>query len=127
MEAPMKYMILIHGNPTSRKLWEGFSDAQRAEGFGVYAALREELAASGELIVAEALADPSMGRRLPATDDLAMRTDGPFAEVKEQLAGFFLVDCESLERAIQHAARIPEAVYGLVEVRPVMDLSGMDM
>ena len=49
-----------------------------------------------------------------------MATDGPFAEVKEHLAGFFLVDCESFERAIEIAARVPEAELGLVEVRPVL-------
>ena len=52
-----------------------------------------------------------------------MATDRPFAEVKEHLAGFYLVDCESIDRAVEHAARIPEAGFGLVEVRPIMDLS----
>jgi hypothetical protein len=60
-------------------------------------------------------------------DGRTMTTDGPFAEVKEQLAGFFLIECESFERAIEHAARVPEATLGLVEVRPVMDLSGFEM
>jgi len=56
-------------------------------------------------------------------------SDGPFAEAKEQLAGFFLVECDSMQRAIEQAARIPEAGLGLVEVRPVMtiDFSGLDM
>ena len=123
----MKYLILIYGNPASRQIWEGFSDAERAEGWQAYAALSEDLAASGELVVSQALADPSLARRVPAREDLPMTGDGPFAEVKEHLAGFFLVDCESVERAMEVAARVPEAAYGLVEVRPVLDTTGMDM
>lgn len=123
----MKYLILIYSNPASRAIWAGFSDEQRAEGLGMYAALREELAASGELIVSEALADPSTGKRVTARDGVAITSDGPFAEVKEHLAGFFLLDCESMERALEHAARVPEASGGLVEVRPVMTYRGLDM
>lgn len=123
----MKYLILIHSNPKSRQIWEGFSDAQRAEGFGVYAALSEDLAASGELIVTEALADPSLSKRISVHEGRTMTSDGPFAEVKELLAGFFLIECDSIERAIEIAARVPEAELGLVEVRPVLDLGGLEM
>ena len=122
----MKYLILIFGNPRSRAIWEQFSDEQRSAGYAAYAALDESLRASGELIVSEALTDPAMAQRLPARVDLGP-TDGPFAEVKEQLAGFFLVECESFERAMAIAARVPEAAYGLVEVRPVMDLGDVDL
>jgi hypothetical protein len=127
MEAPVKYLILIYSNAQSRKIWEGFSDAQRAEGFGVYAALHEDIAASGELIVSEALTDPSQAMRVPAREGRSMTADGPFAEVKEHLAGFFLVDCASRDRALEIAARVPEAAFGLVEVRPVMNLEGVEI
>jgi hypothetical protein len=119
----VKYLILIHSNPASRAIWESFSDEQRGEGFQVYGALSDDLIASGELIVTEALADPSLGRRLPATDDQVTSPDGPFAEVKEHLAGFFLIECESMERALEIAARVPEAPLGLVEVSPILDLT----
>jgi hypothetical protein len=119
----VKYVILIWSNPISRKLWESFSDDERAEGFQAYAALDQELAASGELIVSEALADPSATTRVSVKDGRTITTDGPFAEAKELLAGFYLVDCESLERAVAIAARVPGlAELGLVEVRPVVDL-----
>ena len=119
----MKYVILIWSNPTSRKLWESFSDDERAEGFQAYAALDEELTASGELIVSEALADPSAATRVSVQEGRTITTDGPFAEAKELLAGFYLVDCDSLERAVAIAARVPGmAELGLVEVRPVVDL-----
>jgi hypothetical protein len=123
----MKYLILIYSNPTSRKLWESFSEAQRGAGLSVYAGLREDLEASGEMIVSEALADGSLTKRVLVQDGQTMVTDGPFPEVKEQLAGFFLIECESMDRALEHAARVPEARFGLVEVRPVMDLSGFEM
>jgi hypothetical protein len=116
----VKFMILIHSNPRSRAIWNGFSQAQRAEGMQYYAALADDLVKSGELIATEALAEPSQARW---AGDQAMATDGPFAEVKEHLAGFFLIECVSFERAMEIAARVPEAQLGLVEVRPVIDPS----
>ena len=125
----MKYLILIYSNPASRQIWDGLSGTQRGEGLRRYAALREDLFESGEMIVSEALADPSLGRRVRVREGQAMTSDGPFAEVKEHLAGFFLIECESIGRALEHAARVPEAAYGLVEVRPVLnlDLTGLQM
>jgi hypothetical protein len=123
----MKYVILIWSNPASREVWDGLSDTERAEGFGVYAALNERIAAAGELVVTEALADPSLSKRVTVREGQTMTTDGPYAEAKEQLAGFYLLECESMERAVEHAARVPEAAYGLVEVRPVLDLGGLEM
>jgi hypothetical protein len=126
-EARMKYMILIHSNPASREIWESFSDAERAEGFRYYESITEEIAKTGELIVTEALADPATGKRVTVRDGATVTSDGPFAEAKEHLAGFYLVDCESIERAVEHASRMPEAEMGLVEVRPVLDLGGAEM
>ena len=123
----MKYLILIYSNPASREIWEGFSDDQRADGFRYYAALEEEVAASGELIVSEALADASLTKRVSVRDGQTLTSDGPFAEVKELLAGFFLLECQSLDRAVEVAAKMPEAELGLVEVRPVMELGGMEI
>ena len=123
----MKYLVLIYSNPESRRIWEGFSDDQRAEGYRYYAALTEELAASGELIVSEALADPLLTTRVSVRDGQTLTSDGPFAESKELLGGFFLLDCESGERAVEIAARVPEAELGLVEVRPVLELGGTEV
>jgi hypothetical protein len=127
LEAPVKYLVLIYSNPESRQIWEGFSDDQRAEGYRYYAALTEELAASGELIVSEALADPSLTTRVSVRDGQTLTSDGPFAESKELLGGFFLLDCESGQRAVEIAARVPEAELGLVEVRPVLELGGTEV
>ncbi len=123
----MKYLILIHSNPESRGMWESFSPAQQQEGYAAYAALAEELNAHGELIVTEALADISTAKRVKATETGIVTSDGPFAEAKEYLAGFFLVDCATEERAVEIAASFPEAFLGLIEVRPVMDLRGQEM
>ena len=123
----MKYVILIWSNPRSRELWVSFSKEERGEGLAAYAELVEDLSASGELVVTEALADPALTKRVTAGDGGTMTSDGPYAEAKELLAGFFLVDCESGERAVEIAARVPEAGLGLVEVRPVMALSDFEM
>jgi hypothetical protein len=127
VEGPVRYLILIYSNPASREIWEGFSDDQRAEGYRYYAALTEELAAAGELIVSEALADPSLTTRVTVRDGQTLTSDGPFAETKELLGGFFLLECESHERAVEVAARVPEAELGLVEVRPVLGLGGTEL
>jgi hypothetical protein len=123
----VKYLILIYSNPQSREIWNSFSRDQRAAGLRDYEALHESMVASGELIVSEALADPSLAKRVSAQEGRPIVTDGPYAEVKEYLAGFFLVDCATIERAIEQAVRIPEAALGLVEVRPIMGLDGWDI
>jgi hypothetical protein len=123
----VKYLILIYSNPKSRAVWEGLSDAQRVEFGRGHLALTEDLAASGDLVVSEGLADPSLAKRVSVREGRTMTSDGPFAEVKEHLAGFYLVECESIERAIEHAARVPDAAYGEVEVRPILDLNGLEL
>ena len=60
-------------------------------------------------------------------DGLPAVTDGPYVEAKEQLAGYFVVDCDSPERATEIAARFPDALFAAVEVRPIMDTSGQEM
>ncbi len=123
----MKYLILIHSNPQFLQRWEGLTDAQREEFGRGHFALTDELAASGELVVSEGLADPALAKRVTVRDGQTVTSDGPFAEVKEHLAGFYLVECESADRAVEIAARVPDAVWGLVEVRPVLDMSSWDL
>jgi hypothetical protein len=117
----VKYVILIYSNPQTRKIWEGLSDAQRAQGWQAYAALSADLTASGELIMSEPLADASLTKRVSVREGRTTTSDGPYAEAKEHLAGFYLIECQTMQRAVEHAARIPEAAYGVVEVRPVLD------
>jgi hypothetical protein len=123
----VKYLIMIYTNAATREIWEGFSEDEQAAGYREHQALAADLAAAGELVMSEALADPSLGKRVVVRDGRTLTTDGPYAESKELLAGFYLVDCESIERAVEHAARIPEVGYDVVEVRPVLDLGGLEM
>ncbi|TWP38602.1 YciI family protein [Leekyejoonella antrihumi] len=123
----MKYLILIHSNAHFQQRWEALSEAER-ENFGRgHFALSDDLAASGELVASEGLADPSLATWVRTRDGQTVSSDGPFVEVKEHLAGFYLVDVDSEKRAVEVAARIPDAVWGLVEVRPVLDMSGWDV
>jgi hypothetical protein len=124
----MRYLILIESNPRSRALWETLTDEQRMEFGRGHMALTEELAASGELVVSHGLTDPALAKRVWVRDGETVTSDGPFAEVKEYLAGFYLVDCETEEAALAWAARTPDAqLGGHVEVRPILDMSTLDL
>lgn len=123
----MKYLILIRHNPKARELWESMPPAERAEGLKVYEALTEDLVASGEMIVSGALTDPALTKRVCVRDGEVVTSDGPFAELKEHLAGFYLIECDTVEQAVGYAARIPEAAFVEIEVRPVLDHISVDM
>ncbi len=124
----MRYLILIHSNPRSRALWDTLSDEQRMEFGRGHMALGEELAASGELVMSNGLTDPALAKRVWVQDGETVTSDGPFAEVKEYLAGFYLVDCETEERALAWASKMPDAQFGgPVEVRPLLDMSTLDL
>ena len=123
----MKYLIMVLSNPESAAALRSLSEREGREFGRRHRALSEALADSGELVVSEGLDDQANAVRVRLRDGETMTTDGPFAEVKEQLAGFYLVECESLERAVELAARVPDAAFTDVEVRPVLDLRGMEM
>ncbi|MCI2418960.1 YciI family protein [Saccharopolyspora sp. K220] len=126
----MKYLILIYSNPrnwghptfarTSEFL--AASPDERAELTAQFETLLAEIAESGELVEGTPLADPVNTRTVRVRDGVPVVVDGPFVETKEHLAGYFVVDCDSLERAIGIAARFPDARFGAVEVRPIMEV-----
>lgn len=118
----MKFLVLIYGNPESRAVWDSLTDEQKKEGMAGYAALHEALAKDDELVASESLGDPALTKQVLVRDGRPLTTDGPFAEVKEQLAGFYLLDCDSMDRAVEIVALIPEAPFSVVEIRPVRDL-----
>ena len=120
----MKYMLLIYNNPAT---FDALSEEERERLMGEVDALMAELAESGEWVGGEALADSSQTRTVRVRDGVMAVTDGPYAEAKEQLAGYCIVDCESPERAVDIAARWPDARYVAMEVRPIMDSTGMEM
>ena len=119
----MKFLINLHINPA---VLDALTDEEKAAIGDGHAAFIEALKRSGELITTQALADPSQAAVVTVRDGRPVVTDGPFLEAKEYLGGFYLIDCESKERAIELAARIPDsAIEGLgVEVRQVMFADG---
>jgi hypothetical protein len=112
----VKYMLLIYNNPAT---YQGWSEAERDELFGEVDVIMKELTASGELVGGEALADASSTKTVRVRDGVPETTDGPYAEAKEQLAGYLMVDCASPKRAAISAARWPDARYFAMEVRQV--------
>lgn len=123
----MKYLVMIHSNARFQERWEALTDAEREDFGRGHFRLGDDLAASGELVASEGLADPSLAKRVTSRDGRTTTGDGPFAEAKEHLAGFYLVDVADEARAVEIAGRVPDARWGLVEVRPVLDMSGWDL
>ena len=122
----MKYVILIHsnpqpwGHPTDQLTDEGRAQSQEFHDASgrAFDALMEEINASGEFVTAMALADPASSTLYGWSPEQTLRTDGPYAESKEQLAGFFMIDCETRERAEEIAAHFAQP-GGTIELRPV--------
>jgi hypothetical protein len=119
----MKFLIGLHINPT---VLDALTDEEKTALGAGHGAFIEALKESGELIITQALADPSQAAVVSVRNGQPAVTDGPFLESKEYLGGFYLIDCESKERAIELAAQIPDAaIAGLgVEVRQVMFSDG---
>jgi hypothetical protein len=113
----MKYMLLIFNNPEAIA---ALPDAERDGIFADVDKIMAELAASGEWVGGEGLAPAAQGWTVRVRDQVPVITDGPFAEAKEQLAGYLMVDVATKERALDIAARWPDARYWAMEVRQVM-------
>lgn len=113
----MKYMLLIYGA-------EGADPQPGEEAFGKYMQDYMEFSArvekDGKLLASDALEPVSTATTVTRENGKVETMDGPFAETKEQLGGFYLLDCADLDEALKYAADIPTAKYGRVEVRPVM-------
>jgi hypothetical protein len=122
----MRYLILIQSNERSTAVWETLSDEQRMEFGRTHLQLSDEMIKAGVHVASEGLADPSLARWVSVRDGRTVASDGPFAEAKEHLAGFYLIDCETFEEAVEWAAKAPDAAFTEVEVRPVLDMSGWD-
>ena len=118
---------MIQSNPNSREVWERLSDEQRLAFGRAHLALTDELMGTGELVASEGLPDPSTATLVSVRGGRTLTSDGPFAEAKEYLAGFYLVDVPDLDRAVEIAAKAPDAETGSVEVRPVYDMSQLDL
>jgi hypothetical protein len=115
----VQYMLLIYDD---EKLWAGLSEEEGGRIFQEYGAYSEELRASGAFVEGAPLQPTSTATTVSVRDGDRVVTDGPFAETKEQLGGYYLVDVESLDDAIEWAGKIPSARLGRIEVRPVQPM-----
>lgn len=117
----MKYSLLIYEREAD---WDKLSEADQADLLAAYGALTEDLKNRGQLVVGEPLQATTTASTLRLRAGKVLVTDGPFAETKEQLGGFYIVDVPDLDTALAIAARIPSAARGSIEVRPIQSYGG---
>ena len=117
----MKYLLLSY---TPIAEWDSADvdvpSPEALEAFAVYEQFQAELSASGELVATEGLGHPSMSRTLRKQADAVMVSDGPFAELKEVLASYAVIDCSGYDRAVEIARHVVDAIGDTVEIRPIM-------
>jgi hypothetical protein len=113
----MQYLLLIHDD---EKRWETMSEDERNAVFGEYFAYTNELRDSGAFVGGNQLQPTAAATTVRVRDGEQVVTDGPFAETKEQLGGYYMIEVESVDEAIEWAAKIPSARFGSIEVRPVV-------
>jgi hypothetical protein len=113
----MQYLLLIYENEGN---WAKIPEAEQGQIFGEYMQFSKSIAESGHLVGGEALQSVKSATTVRVREGKTLTTDGPFAETKEQLGGYYLVEAADLDEAIKLAARIPGARSGSIEVRPIM-------
>jgi hypothetical protein len=113
----MQYMLLIYNDPHA---WESMPENERGAVYNAYGTFTEELQASGKLVAGDALQAIDTATSVRVRDGETLTTDGPFAETKEVLGGYYLIDVETLDEALEWGAKVPGAKYGTIEVRPVV-------
>jgi hypothetical protein len=118
----MKYMLLIYLDEQAP-----LSETERQECYAESTQLAQELHSSGRYLGANPLHPTSMATSVRVRNGKRLVTDGPFAETREQLGGYFLIEANHLDEALAIAARIPMARKGSVEVRPVIDIPGLPL
>jgi hypothetical protein len=114
----MKYLLLIYAD---ERAYEAMSEDERRELYAAYDELMKDLGASGKMLGGEELAPTTSATSVQVRAGERLVTDGPYAETKEQLGGYFLIDVDDLDAAIDIAARIPSVQSGSIEVRPIAE------
>jgi hypothetical protein len=112
----MQYLLLIYDD---EKIWAKMSDAEKGKMIGEYRQFTEEITKSGQHQGGNALQPVSTATTVRVRNGKRLTTDGPFAETKEQLGGYYLVEAKNLDEAIAIAGRVPTARLGSIEVRPI--------
>ena len=118
----MKYMLLIYVDPHAAP--EGGTPGANAES-QAYGTYTQELVAAGAMVAGDPLHGTEAATTVRVRDGETLTSDGPFAETKEHLAGYYVVDVADLDAAIAWAAKIPSALHSAIEVRPILDYSAM--
>jgi hypothetical protein len=116
----VQYMLLIYDDPN---VLAAMSEEGSKAFFGEYFAYSDELQAAGAFVAGDALQATTTATTVRVRDGQTLSTDGPFAETKEQLGGYYVVEVPNLDEAIAWAAKIPSSRIGSIEVRPVRDMS----
>ena len=119
----MKFLAIIYNDES---LWANATPEDIAASFEAHGAFAGAAGAAGVLVGGEGLQPIATATTVRVRDDERMLTDGPYAETKEQLGGYYLLECKDLDDALNWAAQIPEAKTGAVEVRPVMDYEALE-
>jgi hypothetical protein len=114
----MQYMLLIYD---AEKTWEDMPEAEKNRLFGEYMKFTNDIKASGHFIAGDALQPVRTATSVRVRGGKTQTTDGPFAETREQLGGYYLVNAKDLDEATKIAAKIPSATIGTIEIRPVMN------
>ncbi|TQV88156.1 YciI family protein [Aliikangiella coralliicola] len=113
----MQFLCLIY---ETESLMTTRSDEENGKIFQGYMSFTENVKEAGKLVTGDALQPTNTATTVRVRNGETVITDGPFAETKEQLGGYYLLECESLDEAIELAAKIPSSEYGSIEVRPIM-------
>jgi hypothetical protein len=119
--ASVKYILLIYGDESG---WQSFTPEQQAAETQAYEDFGKWLTEKGWMRGGDALQASATATAVRVREGKTVTTDGPFAETKEQLGGYYMVECDNLDQAIEAAAKIPAARGGTIEVRPIMDFEG---
>jgi hypothetical protein len=114
----MKYLLLIYHDENA---WNALTEAERQQIYVEYRQLRQDLQPTGQFVTGDQLQSVTTASTVRVRERKPMITDGPFAETREQLGGFFLIEAKDMVEAAEIAARIPSARMGSVEVRPVVE------
>jgi hypothetical protein len=119
----MQYMILIYGD---EKAWAKLSEEEMGKAYGEYMAYSKELAQAGVMVGGASLQSIATATSVRVSNGKTKTTDGPFAETKEQLGGYYIVDVPNLDEALKWGAKCPGAKHGTVEVRPLGIITSPD-
>jgi hypothetical protein len=115
----VKYILLIHDDEAT---WGALSEEERSQLFKEYMEFGDELQSKGVMRGGEQLQPTSTATTVRVKDGKTLTTDGPFAETKEQLGGYYVIECENLDQAVSAAAMIPSTrIGGVIEVRPLVE------